>query len=205
LDGGPHFRLGDVLLPIGERFTSGGEPVSRADDATYKYIEIGDADAGTYRWSELRGWELPDRAKHFAEAGDLYLGAVWGSVRKWLFVGEDVPSLVVTNGFLRLRFKPGKEHYFIDVVAGLCSDAYATQMRAFARGSDGLAEITAHDALEVVLPRVTRKRARAELEPFVEQLRAGHTSFEAKVQAMLDRGLIPAPPVTRRPDHTAIV
>ena len=37
------------------------------------------------------------------------------------------------------------EDNMIDLVAGLCSDAFATQMRAFARGSDGLAEVTEED------------------------------------------------------------
>lgn len=78
-------------------------------------------------------------------------------------------------------------------------------MRAFARGSDGLAEVSASDALNVILPRLTDPEVRAEVEPFAALLLAGYTSAEAKVTALADRGLLPIPRVEPRPDHTAVV
>jgi len=204
----PHFPLGDILDPIPERRTSTGAPVQFTEDGIYRYVEIGDAAVGTYRWQEMRGWELPDRAKHLAEPGDLYLGGIWGSVRKWLFIGtEDPPAIVVTNGFLRVRLKATleAESMLLDLVAGLCTEAYTTQMRALARGSDGLAEVSADDAMKVLLPRIVDADVRAELQPFIEQVRGGHTSTEAKITALLGRGVLATPIVPARPDHTAVV
>ncbi len=200
-----HFRLGDILTPVHERTSSKGERIDANESEEYSYVEISSTDAGTYRWETLRGWELPDRARHFAESGDLYLGSIWGSVRKWFFVGGKPSNLVVTNGFLRLRLLDDAEDLFTDLIAGLCTDVYTTQMRAFARGSDGLAEISEEDVLNIVLPKITRPTVKAELQPFADQLKAGFTSAEAKVAAMSHLGLLSAPPLERRPDHTAIV
>src|SRR5690606_29069208 len=110
--------------------------------------------------------------------GDLYIGGIWNSVRKWFLAGSDADNLVVTNGFHRLRVKAGYEGYLLDLVAGLCTESHSVQMRALARGSDGLAEISPVDAAEVVFPRITDPARRAEIQPFVNQLLAGFTSVE---------------------------
>lgn len=203
--GGPHFRLGDVLQPIAEKTTSAGKAVRFKRSDIYGYVDITNTEAGSYRWKNLRGWQLPARAKHLAETGDLYLGSVWGSVRKWLFVGSDTSKLVVTNGFIRTRLMEGKEDFLVDLIAGLCTEVYTTQMRAFARGSDGLAQVLTEDAMDVVLPRITDRKIRAELVPFAEQLRAGYTSAEVKVRALATHGTLPLPAVPHRPDHFAVV
>ena len=67
-----HFRLGDRVdfVPQG----SGSWKMSKS----YRYVELQDIAAGGYRWHSLRGWELPDRARHSADKGDLFVGAVWG-------------------------------------------------------------------------------------------------------------------------------
>lgn len=200
-----HFRLGDVLVPVTERTTSTGERITINSSKEYKYVEIGDAEAGSYRWTSLRGWQLPGRAKHLAEPGDLYLGSIWGSVRKWIFIGDDASDIVVTNGFIRTRFIEGKESSLIDLIAGLCTETYTTQMRVFARGSDGLAEISVNDVMDVVLPRVTKKSAREQLEPFANQLKAGFTSAEAMVAVLTRQGKLPSSNLAPRSDHWAIV
>lgn len=151
------------------------------------------------------GGELPDRARHFAEEGDIYVGGIWNCVRKWFLVGSGHTDLVVTNGMHRLRIKPGMESYQLDLIAGLCSEAYGVQMRGMARGSDGLAEISPTDAALVVLPRITDETVRQELRPFVDQLLGGFTSVESKVAALLEEERLPIPIPPRRPDHTSIV
>ena len=201
----PHFRLGNVLEPVAEGDSSDGGEASLEESKVYRYVELGDTESGTYRWTLRRGWDLPSRARHLAEPGDLYLGSIWGSVRKWLYVGEDASDLVVTNGFIRARVKAGKEQFLVDIMAGLCSEAYATQMRAFARGSDGLAQVTEDDAMNVLLPRITSRKARADLAPLAEQLRKGYNSAEATIASLEGRGLAPLPDVPRRPDHTPVV
>lgn len=72
----------------------------------YQYVEIQDIGFGDYYSKELRGWELPSRAKHFSEADDIYIGAIWGSSIKWCYIPSGVKNVVVTNGCFRCRIKP---------------------------------------------------------------------------------------------------
>ncbi|WP_319453601.1 MULTISPECIES: class I SAM-dependent DNA methyltransferase [unclassified Mycobacterium] len=202
---GEHFRLGDVVEFIPEGQSRSGETVELDPEETYHYIEISDVGAGTYRFDDVLGWALPSRARHFAESGDIYLGAIWSSVTKWCMIGEECADTYVTNGLRRVRVKAGMEDHLLDVVIGLCSEAYATQMRGIARGSDGLAEIGDDDMAEVILPRVTDPAIRAEIEPYIEQLRTGATSLESKVSTLISTGALAIPVPPARFEHTSIV
>jgi type I restriction enzyme M protein len=93
----------------------------------------------SYEYTEFRGWQLPDRAKHKAIPGDIFIGSVWGSVKKWFIAGAEAQdgNLIVTNGFLRLRVKPEQKHRLPDLIFALSSEFYRVQMRALATGSDG--------------------------------------------------------------------
>jgi type I restriction enzyme M protein len=79
----------------------------------------------------------------------------------------------------------------VDLLAGMCTEAWSVQMRSFARGSDGLAEVTADDAAEVILPKISNKSTRKELRAFVDQLKKGHTSIKAAVEVMGHHQLLP--------------
>lgn len=197
-----HFKLGDVLQIIPEK-TAGN--VNRKASATYRYVEIGDVGAGTYSWHEYKGWQLPDRAKHEAEPGDIYVGGIWNSVNKWFMAGGDTTSMTVTNGFIRARIKPGKEKYVTDIVGGLCMEAYSVQMRAMARGSDGLAEITNDDFRNVVLPVIKDATVRKQIEDFAKQLKKGHTSIKAAVDTLGADGQLPVLDNARRSSHVVLV
>lgn len=201
----PHFQLGNVVNFLPEGITSGGERRIIEPAKVYRYIEINDVSIGTYRWQTMRGWELPTRGKHHAEPGDIYIGSIWSCVSKWFLMPRGGADTVVTNGFLRLRLKEETEDLLLDIVAGLCSEAFTTQMRGFARGSDGLAEIGPQDAAKVILPRITDPEVRNELYPFIEQLRTGNTSIEAKVAGLLEEQRLPLPIPPARPHHTSIV
>jgi type I restriction enzyme M protein len=93
----------------------------------------------------------------------------------------------------------------VDLVAGLCSEAYSVQMRARARGSDGLAEVRLEDLAEVVIPIIMDPAVRADLAPFVTQLLEGHTTVEAKVAALIRDHKLPLPPVAKRLSHVMVV
>jgi type I restriction enzyme M protein len=200
-----HFRLGDVVDFVPEGQTSAGETVEIDAEKTYHYIEIADVGAGTYRFDDVLGWALPSRARHHAEPADIYLGAIWSSVNKWCMIGAECDDTVVTNGLRRTRIRPGMEDYLLDLVIGLCSEAYATQMRGLARGSDGLAEISEDDMAEVILPRIGDAATREEIEPYIEQLRTGATSLEAKVSTLISTGALVFPVPPPRYEHTSIV
>lgn len=198
LIGMPHWRLGDLVDFI---------PQGKADweeSGIYRYVELDDITAGLYRWNTLRGWELPDRARHRAQKGDLFLGSVWGSVQKWMLVGGNTDGLVVTNGCHRVRMRKGKEKYLPDLVAALSTEAYATQMRAMARGSDGLAEVYKQDAVDVIIPRL-KPSIRQELRAFVDQLLQGYTGIPAKVEELIANRKLDTPVPPRRSSHSVLV
>jgi type I restriction enzyme M protein len=99
-----------------------------------------------------------------------------------------------------------KEHSdkIVDVVAFMCAEAYSIQMRGFARGSDGLAEITVDDASQAVIPILTDKE-RAEIKPYVDSLLSGQPDIRAKIGRMITASTVgyPAPP--KRGSHVALV
>ncbi|WP_186272845.1 HsdM family class I SAM-dependent methyltransferase [Mycobacterium kubicae] len=202
---GEHFRLGDVVDFVPQWRTSSGGTVEIDAETPYRYISISDVGAGTSRYEEKLGWELPDRAKHLAEPGDIYLGAIWSSVTSWFMAGAETQNTWVTNGFERVRMKEGKEELLLDLVVGLCSEAYATQMRGLARGSDGLAEIPEEDVAEVILPNIVDNTVRAQMQPYIDQLLTGTTSLESKVSTLISSGELAIPVPPPRYQHTSIV
>ena len=200
----PHFLLGEVMDFLPEKTTSSNQKIKKINKTIYHYVELQDIGFGDYKSSEYRGWELPDRAKHFAEPKDLYVGSIWGSVSKWCLIPNGVKNVVVTNGCHRMRIKSNMSERIVDIVAFLCAEAYSVQMRAFARGSDGLAEVTENDTRKVLVPELSQA-VRKELEPFVESLISGTPDLHSKVLRMLQTQKIPYPQTPKRPSHVALV
>jgi type I restriction enzyme M protein len=153
----------------------------------------------------MRGWELPQRAKHFVEPGDIYIGGVWGSVAKWFIADSVTKNGVVTNGCYRLRVKKGQESRLIDLVAFLCTEAYAVQMRALSRGSDGLAEVHETDLPRVVIPLVTDSKVRSEIKTYVDALLTGRSTLVSAVGLWNEKGKVPFPATSKRPHHSVLV
>jgi type I restriction enzyme M protein len=205
ITGRSHFHIGEIVDFVPERTSSRGTRLTLAASKIYRHIEIQDVETGSFRWHERRGWELPQRARHIAEAGDIYIGGIRNSVRKWFLVDRDARNLVVTNGMHRMRIKEGMEELLLDLLVGLCSEAYRVQMRGLARGADGLAEISIEDVAQVVLPRIEDMSVREEIEPFVDQLLAGHMGLDAVVNDLLSGGRLRIPRPALQPDHTALL
>lgn len=200
-----HFKLTDALDIMRESTDSRGKRVTKSPSSIYGYVEIQDMKFGEYQIVEMRGWELPSRAKHFAEPGDLFIGSIWGSVSKWFIADTTTKNLVVTNGCYRLRIKPGKEDRLADVVAFICTEAYATQMRALARGSDGLAEVHDSDLPKVLIPVITDVGTRKQVQQYVDALLAGKSSIHGAVSLLARSGALPYPQPKRRPHHAVLV
>lgn len=196
----PHFALRDVVSVVPEMSAAAVGKLSASD--TYRYVEIQDVGPGSYRATELRGWELPTRARHRLKPSDLLVGGIWGSVSKWFIAGHE-ENLIATNGFHRLRVVD--PDLLIDLVVGMCTEAYAVQARGLSRGSDGLAELTDDDLLTVVLPRITDPVARQAVEPFIKALVAGHTSLRTTVAELSRSGGLPTAPVPSRRSHAHLV
>jgi type I restriction enzyme M protein len=200
-----HFLLGQIVDFLPERRTSEGKEIGSVSSTLYRYVQIEDIAIGDFRWAELRGWELPDRAKHFAEPGDIFIGAIWGSVGKWFLAPGEASNLVVTNGCHRLRLKKGAEECLIDLAAALCTESYATQMRAIARGSDGLAEVSKEDAANVLIPQVQDPEIRRDLKAFLSLLLEGRTRLDVTVGHLIENGKLPFPVPPKRPSHVVLV
>jgi len=203
---GQFVRLTDVFDVVSQGKVSTGTSFKKNDESVYGYIDIDSIGAGNYKITAMRGWQLPARGRHVAKPLDVFIGSIWSSVTKWCLIGKNAPpNLVVTNGCHRLRLKSGKEKHLIDVCAFMCSESYATQMRALARGSDGLAEIHEDDLSQILVPLIQSNSKRSELAPIVDALVAGNFSLKSTVQELLATGepFIPVP--APRPHHSALV
>lgn len=200
-----HFLLGNVVDFIPEKTNVRGFKQKKKQELIYRYTQLDNMGCGEYSFTEYRGWQLPDRARHFAESGDLYFGSIWGSVSKWCFIGDDAQNTVVTNGCHRCRVKQGQEDKLVDLVAFLVSEAWAVQMRSYARGSDGLAEVTVDDAKQVVIPIIENQEVRGQLAEYVDALRQGRTTIKSAVAKLTSRGSITNVDPDKRPSHIVLV
>jgi type I restriction enzyme M protein len=194
-----HFALRDVVdvIPVV------GIPTEKS--AIFNYVDIEATADGVAMPDPLRGWQLPDRARHRAAPGDIFVGKVWSSVGKWFIAGNHCDKMVVTNGFHRLRIKPGKGKYLLDIVAALNTEAYRIQARAFATGSDGLADLSESNLSDIVLPVVTNKATRATLKPVVDALLSGRSTVASIVSELLAEGALPVVNVPSRSSHVVQV
>lgn len=152
----------------------------------------------------MRGWELPSRAKHFASAGDIYIGSIWGSAIKWCYIPQNANNIVVTNGCFHCRVKKGMEQYTTDLLAYLNSEGWGVQMRAFARGSDGLAEICEEDAKNVIIPLLSDD-IRESLSEYVEKLQQGTTTVNSVVKQLVKDKKVEYNDPDKRPSHIVLV
>jgi len=201
---GEHLTLGELVDFIPERMTSTGRRIKITPSATYHYVEIQDIGFGSYYSNKLRGWELPSRARHFAESYDIFFGSIWGSATKWCFIPKACNNIVVTNGCFRCRMKPNMMKYLPDLLSYLNNEGWGVQMRAFARGSDGLAEISEADAKMVIIP-LLKDMPRQEIAQYVEALKNDRGTVASITRALRDSGEIHYYEPDSRPSHIALV
>jgi type I restriction enzyme M protein len=193
-----HFRLGDVLDIVSAM------RVKIEPERIYKYVEIERVGVGEYDYTELRGWQLPSRAKLIAKPRDIFIPHVWGCAGKWFIAAGDCKDLIVTNGCTRLQIKEGMREILPDLVVGLCSEAFCVQMRALATGSDGLAEITDDDLLNIILPKRLKAPERERVEKQLEPILTGESKFAKFAKTVIDDiPNFPMPPP--RKSHCALI
>lgn len=164
---GDHFTLSSVLRPVSRgRFT-------KKADREYRFVRIENIGIGSCEFEPLRGWQLPDRARLTASEGDFFIASIWSSAGKWFRALGEQSDVVVTNGCSQFELIPGCEDYLMDVLVGFCSEAFRVQMRAYATGSDGLAEISEASILQIVFPRILDPKRRAELKKIADLFAVG--------------------------------
>ena len=204
LQKGEYALLGDLVKFIPERKDSAGKAVNIKKSEIYSYVEIQDIVKGDYAAKELRGWELPSRARHLSETDDIYFGSIWGSTAKWCYIPENAKNVVVTNGCFRCRMRHNKRKFLPDLLAYMNSEGWAVQLRSMARGSDGLAEICEADAKNIVIPLLSTE-AREKLQPFVENLKKGNTTINSVVRQMINACEVKYHDPKKRPSHIVLV
>jgi type I restriction enzyme M protein len=183
-----HVVLKDVVELIDE------DGVPDAPSEVFRYVEIQDVSDGLATPTRRRGWELPSRARHSAEKGDIFVGGIWSSLPKWFVAGGDCSSLIVSNGFKRLRLKPGFDNRLADIIASLVSETYLIQARALCTGSDGLAELSDSDVLDIRIPTIQDPTARAEVQNIADALLEGRATVASVVLRLQSEGRVhPAP------------
>lgn len=193
-----YIRLGDVLELVKPKKWK----VKPAH--FYKYVEIENVGYGEYDAEELRGWELPSRARLRAEAGDIFIAHLWSSAGKWFIAAGETEDLLVTNGCAQFRLRDGADSKLPDLAVGLSSEAFRVQLRALSTGSDGLAEISDNDVLEIVVPVINDAAIRESIEADLVHVLAGRASFSKSVrEAIRSSKDFPVPPP--RKSHCALV
>lgn len=193
-----HIRIGDVVDLIESDQTT---DVSEE----YKYVEIQNIGAGDFDYEVMRGWQLPDRAKLFAQPGDLFIAHIWGCSGKWFIAPQNSSNLIVTNGCTRVRLKQDCDNDdLLDLVVGLCSEAFKVQMRALTTGSDGLAEISDTDLLNIVLPKVTDATERKKLTDYITTVLSQDVRFSKAIGGVLSN-IKKWPVPASRKGHWALV
>jgi hypothetical protein len=105
----------------------------------------------------------------------------------------------------RLRLKPGKDNLFLDLVAGLNTEAYCIQARAFTTGSDGLADLPEESLKTIILPKIADKSARTALQSYVDALLEGRSTMEKAVSDLTAAGKVPKIDVPGRKHHVVLV
>lgn len=193
-----HFSIGDVL----EKVATPRPGVEAA--RWYRYVEIESIGIGDFDYEEVRGWQLPDRARLVAEPRDIFIAHIWSSVGKWFMAAGECEKMLVTSGCTRFRVKPGREHLIPDLVCGLCSEVFRVQMRALATGSDGLADIATADILQILLPSIPAGKWRTQIEEFVTAYLRGMTSLAKAIDTVIPH-LEQWPRVPKRRAHTSLV
>jgi len=84
------------------------------------------------------------------------------------------------------------------------SEGWAVQLRSFARGSDGLAEICEADAKNVLIP-VLSNEAREKLQTYIENLKSGSTTINSVVRQMIGASEVDYFEPKKRPSHIVLV
>lgn len=100
----------------------------------YHYIETGDVYKGQLKDApEMRGWELPGRAKQCIEEGDILVAKMGGSAKNFLYVFPEWNGYIASNGFYKVRIPD--ERLRLSFYRFLFGSEYLAQAGALPTGS----------------------------------------------------------------------
>jgi len=126
--------------------SDGFKPEASVD---YTYLDIGEVGTGTYRLeNQLKGWQLPGRAKQRVIKHDILVSRLAGSVNKFCLIGNEESNLVATNGLFKVKFENEKSRLLF--LHFLFTQEYRIQVEALATGSI-MEDIKEQDFLDKIL------------------------------------------------------
>lgn len=114
-----------------------------------------------------------------------------------------IAGKALSDFFLKMQ-KEGKEQYLPDILTYMNSEGWAVQMRAFSRGSDGLAEICEDDAKNVFIPKLSEEE-KAKVMPFIQNTITGRTTLYAATKKYIDSNELAYKEPNKRPSHIVLV
>lgn len=97
-----------------------------------------------------------------------------------------------------------KKEYLSDLLAYMNSEGWCTQMRAFSRGSDGLAEICKEDASKVIFPLLSHD-IKDEIVSTIQSWNAGSISLNSIVKSLIKTERVEYNAPQKRPSHIVLV
>lgn len=115
-------------------FVSNSDGLRFEDSKRYKYIETGDVYKGNLKEiADLRGWQLPGRARQRVKKDDILVAKMGGSEKNFLYVFPEWSGYLASNGFYKVQISD--ERMRLSFYHFLFSDEYLTQSKALPTGS----------------------------------------------------------------------
>ena len=100
----------------------------------YRYIDTGSVYKGQLKDApEMRGWELPSRAKQRIQKNDILVAKMGGSEKNFLYVLSKWNDYIASNGFYKVRISDDKKR--LSFYRFLFSNEYLVQARALPTGT----------------------------------------------------------------------
>jgi hypothetical protein len=98
-----------------------------------------------------------------------------------------------------------KKGCYWDIVAGLNTEAYRIQARAFTTGSDGLADLPEDSLKTIIMPKIQDKDARQIIQAYMDALLEGRSTVAQAVSDLMVAGKAPKIDVRARSHHVVLV
>ena len=132
----------------------------------YKYVATGDVYKDSLKnIQELRGWQLPDRAKQKVSTDDILVATMYTSLSNFLYIFEDYSDVIASNGFYKISINDKAKR--LSFYHFLFSNDYLIQAKALTTGSV-MANIAIDDLIDGLYISYLSKNELQKVEQFLE-------------------------------------
>ena len=124
-----YFLLKDKDVEI-----SNNDTLTKDNEQVYRYIDTGSVYKNQLKdVQELRGWELPDRAKLMVEEDYILIAKMRGSASNFLYCTSAHRGFLASNGFYKVRIQ--NERKRLSLFRFLFTEEYKLQAKSIATGT----------------------------------------------------------------------